>query len=137
MTAQTLSASVVTTEVLLQVFDVPVSFHRCLIPLTGGVTAALMLSHAMGITQALDPADDGWFVKSREQWHEETGLSRWEWETARRALRDAGFLDERRAGLPARIWYRVRADQVWLALQHEACRAVLLTRSVDVHEAAE
>lgn len=39
--------SAITTEVLLQVFDLPVSFHRCLIPLTGGVTAALMLSQAI------------------------------------------------------------------------------------------
>ena len=34
----------ITTELLLEVFDIPVSFHRCLVPVTGGITSALMLS---------------------------------------------------------------------------------------------
>lgn len=47
-------------------------------------------------------------------------LSRWEQETARRALRMAGFLEERRVGMPAKLWYRVRAQAVWQALQAQA-----------------
>jgi hypothetical protein len=107
----------ITADLLLQLFDLPVSFHRCLVPITGGVTAALMLSQAIWTTQELDPAWDGWFSKSQDQWTELTGLSRWEQETARRALRNAGFLEERRAGMPSKLWYRVRAAQVWRALQ--------------------
>lgn len=112
----------ITTELLLQLFDLPVSFHRCLVPITGGVTAALMLSQAIWTTQELDPACDGWFSTSRDQWTEYTGLSRWEQETARGMLRNAGFLEERRAGIPAKLWYRVRADQVWRALQDHAAQ---------------
>ena len=112
----------ITTDLLLQVFDLPVSFHRCLVPITGGVTAALMLSQAIWATQGLDPALEGWFSKSQDQWTEDTGLSRWEQETARRALRKAGFLDERRAGMPSKLWYRVRPDKVWSALQDTAVR---------------
>lgn len=112
----------ITTDLLLQVFDLPVSFHRCLVPITGGVTAALMLSQAIWTTQGLDPALEGWFSKSQNQWTEDTGLSRWEQETARRALRKAGFLDERRAGMPSKLWYRVRPDKVWSALQDTAVR---------------
>ena len=123
MMSPDLPVSAVTTELLLQVFDLPVSFHRCLIPLTGGVTAALMLSQAIAITQDTDPVAEGWFVRSREEWHLETGLSRWELESARRTLREAGFLEERRAGLPAKLYYRVCTDQVWLALKAQAQRA--------------
>lgn len=123
-------ATTVATELLLQVFDVPVSFHRCLIPLTGGITAALMLSHAIATTLELDPAQDGWFLKSREEWKAQTGLSRWELETARRALREAGFLQERRAGLPARLYYRVCADQVWRAMRDEAHHATQLQHDI-------
>ena len=107
----------ITTDLLLQLFDLPVSFHRCLVPITGGVTAALMLSQAIWATQELDCASEGWFSRSQDQWTEDTGLSRWEQETARRALRNAGFMEERRAGLPSKLWYRVRADRVWRALQ--------------------
>lgn len=114
----------ITTELLLQVFDAPVSFHRCLIPLTGSVTAALLLSQAIATTLELDPEQEGWFLMSREAWTAHTGLSRWELETARRALRVAGFLEERRAGLPARLYYRVRAAPIWQALCDGAQRAI-------------
>lgn len=107
----------ITPELLLDVFDAPVSFHRCLVPVTGGVTAALMLSQAIWTTQGLDPAADGWFMRSQEEWMQETGLSRWEQQTARRTLREAGLMLERRAGMPARLWFRVCPQAVWRALQ--------------------
>jgi hypothetical protein len=110
----------ITPQLLLEVFDIPVSFHRCLVPITGGVTPALMLSQAIWTSQALEPAADGWFLRSQEQWTQETGLSRWEQETARRALRRAGLLEERRLGMPAKLWFRVRADAVWCALRAHA-----------------
>lgn len=113
----------ITAELLLEIFEPPVSFHRCLVPITGGVTAALMLSQAIWTTQAIDCTANGWFSRSRDQWSDETGLSRCEQETARRALRSAGFLEERRLGMPAKLWFRVRPDAVWRALQaHAAVR---------------
>jgi hypothetical protein len=119
----------VNAELLLDIFDLPISFHRCLVPVTGGVTAALMLSQAIWTSEELDPEAGGWFCRSQEQWTEETGLSRWEQETARRALRNGGFVDERRAGLPARLWFRVRPEAVSRALR-DTCRSRLpITRS--------
>lgn len=116
----------ITPELLLEVFDLPVSFHRCLVPITGGVTAALMLSQAIWTTQEIDAAANGWFSKSRDQWTEDTGLSRWEQATARRALRAAGFLEERRIGMPSKLWYRVCPERVWHALQtHAAARGAM------------
>lgn len=114
------AASGITADLLLEVFDLPVSFHRCLVPITGGVTAALMLSQAIWTSQTIEPSANGWFSTSQEQWTEETGLSRWEQETARRALRSAGFLEERRVGMPAKLWFRVRPEAVWRALQARA-----------------
>lgn len=110
----------ITPQLLLEVFDIPVSFHRCLVPITGGVTSALLLSQAIWITQALDPEADGWFIRSQEQWTLETGLSRWEQETARRALRRSGLIEERRVGIPAKLWFRVCPEAVWRALRTHA-----------------
>ena len=107
----------ITTDLLLEIFDIPVSFHRCLVPVTGGITSALMLSQAIWTMQALDPTAEGWFIRSQDEWTEETGLSRWEQETARRALRRAGLLEERRFGMPARLWFRVCPEAVWRALR--------------------
>lgn len=125
MSARAVAPTGITPELLLEVFDLPVTFHRCLVPITGGVTAALMLSQAIWTAQTIEGTSDGWFSKSRDQWTEETGLSRWEQETARRALRTAGFLEEKRVGVPAKLWFRVRPEAVWRALQ---ARAVAIHR---------
>ena len=121
----------ITTELLLEVFDIPVSFHRCLVPVAGGVTPALMLSQAIWTSQALEPSAGGWFMRSQEQWTQETGLSRWgqarpgagahSCSGPRRTL--AGepsktcLLEERRLGMPAKLWFRVCADVLMHALQ--------------------
>ena len=110
----------ITPQLLLDVFDAPVSFHRCLVPVTGGITSALLLSQAIWTSQWLEPAADGWFLRSQDEWTQETGLSRWEQESARRLLRRSGLLEERRIGMPARLWFRVRPDAVWRALQTAA-----------------
>ena len=120
MNTRAAAHSGITAELLLEVFDLPVSFHRCLVPITGGVTGALMLSQAIWTTQTIDRTANGWFSKSQDQWSEEIGLSRWEQETARRALRSAGFVEERRVGMPAKLWFRVRPDAVLRALQAHA-----------------
>ena len=107
----------ISAELLLDVFDIPVSFHRCLVPVAGGVTPALMLSQAIWTTQTLEPTEDSWFLRSQEQWSQETGLTRWEQETARRALRQVGLLENRLVGMPAKLWFRVSPHAILRALQ--------------------
>ena len=127
MTTATDAPFGITAELLLEVFDLPVSFHRCLVPITGGVTSALLLSQAIWTTQSLDASAGGWFTRTQEAWCEETGLSKWEQQTARRVLRETGFLEERRSGMPAMLWFRVRPEAVWRALHahvaKNACKA--------------
>ena len=125
-------------QLLLDIFDLPVAFHRCLVPICGSVTAALLLSYAIGTTQAAEAghfADlqrdfvDGWFTLSQDQWTRETGLSRWEQETARRLLRQAGLLSERREGMPARVWFKVDKAAIAQALQQQAQRNAAQARA--------
>jgi len=106
-----------TPSLVLEVFDLPITFHRCFVGVTGSVTAALMLSQAMAWTDALAPEVDGWFSQCQSEWTEETGLSRWEQETARRVLRNCGFLEERKMGIPARLWFRVNRPRLAAALR--------------------
>lgn len=104
-------------EMLLEIFDAPITFHRCLVPVAGGVTAALFLSQAIWLTETQTRFTEGWFMCSQEQWTQETGLSRWEQETARRELRVAGLIEERLVGMPAKLWYRVCPQAIRKALQ--------------------
>ena len=102
-----------------KLFSRPIAFHRPLVDLTGGILPALMLSQAIYWTPRTKDRD-GWFWKTRDQWQEETGMSRREQETARKKLRgatvdgDPVWFEELR-GMPAKLHFRINeaALTVW------------------------
>ncbi len=85
------------------------AFHRRLVDVTQHVKATLLLSQCLYWTRrGRDLAGaGGWFYKTAAQWTLETGLSLKEQAAARDCLRARGLLDERRAGIPARLYFRV------------------------------
>lgn len=101
----------ITPELVLECYgDSPICIHRYLLTLTKSVTAALFLTYANFEMADLPPASNGWFAKSKDDWEAEIGLSRFEQESARKILRDLGLLEEKRTGIPARLFYRVNAQ---------------------------
>ena len=99
---------------ILPLLDRPIAFQRSFIRLDIGVTAALFLSQMIYWTNRSD--DDGWVYKTQEEWEEETGLSRYEQEGARKKLRSIGVLQEKKKGVPARLFYKVDNDILFQAL---------------------
>lgn len=91
---------------LIGLLDRPIAFHRCFVTLTGSITAALMLSQAL-YWQQRTKDDAGWWYKTRDEWIEETGMSRREQEGARKRLKELVILHEQLRGVPATLWYRV------------------------------
>ena len=67
--------------------DRPIAFQRVFVTLTGSVTAALMLSQAVFWNKRVSVEKDGWFYKTIDEWQDETGLTRYEQETARKKLK--------------------------------------------------
>jgi hypothetical protein len=98
---------------VLEALSDVIVFQRIFVTMTGSVTAALMLSHAIELSSRTDQESAGWFELSQEQWLEQTGLSRFEQSTARKVLRENGFLQEERRGVPSRLMYWVNSDRVW------------------------
>jgi hypothetical protein len=96
---------------LERILDRSISFHRCLVETTGSITAALMLSQALYWTPR-SSTKDGWFYKSEKEWNEETGMTRTEQEGARKKLRQCGFWQEDKRGIPCRLFYRVDMDKL-------------------------
>jgi len=74
-----------------------------------------MLSQAVYWSKRVS-LEDGWFWKKQDEWYQETFMTRSEQETARRRLREKGFIEERRCGIPAKIYYRVVFEEVERAL---------------------
>src|SRR5215472_15196596 len=90
----------------LSCFDRPIAFHRSFVNITGSITAALMLSQLVYWT--LRTAEDEWIFKTREQWFDEIGLSRYEQETARKVLRKCGLIEEKLMKAPAKMHFRLK-----------------------------
>lgn len=96
---------------LMELLDRPIAFHRIFVKLTGSVTAALMLSQAFYWSKRTsDP--DGWFYKTQAEWEDETGMGRYEQEGARKALRRLAFWEEKREGVPAKLFYRINLSSL-------------------------
>lgn len=89
----------------------PVAYHRVFADLAGRVSAGLMLSQAYYWTPRTAD-EDGWFFKSREEWQEETGLSRSEQESARKRLVELGVLQEELRGMPGRLHFRIDMERL-------------------------
>ena len=92
-----------------ELLDRPIVLHRPLVSLGLGITGALLLSQALYWTRRTTDRH-GWFYKTIEEWEEETGLTRSEQSTARKRLVNAGFMEEKLRGVPARMFYRVETD---------------------------
>jgi hypothetical protein len=104
-----------------------ITYFPSLTPLCGSHKAAALLSVAVIWTRNWlrhHPERDGWFWKTRAEWQRETGLSRHEQESARRALVAAGLIQEARRGMPARLHFRVDLDRLAARLA-EAAQASL------------
>lgn len=91
-----------------------VSFNSLFAKATGSVTAAVLLSQAIFWqekakfkTDTLEFEGEQYFSKTGAEWFEETGLSVEQQKTARVPLVRAGILKEKRAGLPAKMYFRV------------------------------
>jgi len=106
---------------ILDYLDRPIAFHRCFATLAGSLTAGVMLSQALYWTRVqlrTHPESDGWFWKTQEEWEEETAVTRYEQDTARKRLRDhpGQFWHEARRGLPAKLYFHVDLQKLEQAL---------------------
>lgn len=96
----------------------PVAYHRAFVSLGVGVTGALMLSQAVYWSSRTSDRD-GWFYKSQVEWEEETGLTRYEQEGARKKLVKLGLIEERKQGVPCKLFFRVCLEVISASLVAE------------------
>ena len=78
---------------LMQIFDPPISYPRCFASIAG-VTGAIMISHALYCTRR-ESFSDKWLDKTPLTWEFETGLTRFEQESAKKRLKNIGILEEK------------------------------------------
>src|SRR5205085_3391221 len=79
--------------------------------LRGNGNAAILLCQFLYWTPRT-PDAEGWFFNSQHKLKEQTGLAERAQLKARRFLVKNGYLEERRKGIPARIYSRLRLDKL-------------------------
>lgn len=94
----------------LEALDRPIAYHRVFVSLAGSVAGAVFLSQLVYWARRMDRE----FYKSVDDWSEETGLTRYEQESARKKLKALGVLKVKRKGVPARLFYSLD----FVALDH-------------------
>lgn len=95
-------------NLLQQVSYLP--YHPAYKKLCGSTVGAVFLSKAM--CYAAEAPSDGWFCVGQVEWQDDTGLTRREQETARTSLKVIGVLEEKRQGVPAKLYYRVDKEKL-------------------------
>jgi hypothetical protein len=83
----------------------PIAYYPSLNRITGGVLPTILFCQLIYWHDKGEDLD-GWIYKTQADWSFETGLSRWEQESARKALRTRGLLHEKFAGLPRRLYFK-------------------------------
>ena len=94
---------------LLQLVDRPIAFQRSFVRLGVGITGALLLSQ---IVYWQNRMEGNWFYKTQTDLEEETGLTRYEQEGARKKLVSCGVLEEAKRGIPAKLYFRVNQERL-------------------------
>lgn len=118
------------TRNLQFLLDRPIAYHRCFVTVTGSVNAAIMLSQALYWSKRTT-APNGWFWKTQEEWEEETGLTRYEQEGARKLLKKTGFWNEKLVGVPATLHFEIDYDVLDKVLSQTSMRK---NHKLDVEE---
>ncbi len=70
------------------------------------VSATVFLSQLI-YWESAEADEEGWFTKNAEEIYERTGLRRKAQEGARQLLKKLGILEEKNAGMPRRVYYKI------------------------------
>lgn len=96
--------------------DRPVAYHPKLARAVGGVKQTIFVCQLLYWDgKGKDP--EGWVYKTQPEIEEETGLTRYEQETVRKSLCAMGVLEEKLAGVPAKLHYRLNLSTLYDAIQ--------------------
>lgn len=80
-----------------------INILRGFIDWTGNnLNAAAMLARLMHWS---DVTGKDWIYKTRTDWEDELGFSRWEQETSRKLLKDLGLIMEEKRGMPPKMYF--------------------------------
>lgn len=97
--------------ILAELFKRPIAYQPIVAKAVGSVKLGIFWSQLYYWSDKTSDAE-GWIYKTQKDIYEETSLSRKEQETARRDGRNLGLIEEKLAGQPARVHYKISMDRM-------------------------
>ncbi|MBA3024330.1 MAG: hypothetical protein KKG03_05535 [Gammaproteobacteria bacterium] len=94
----------------------PVAFFPVFAKLGGSVNAGVMLSQLWYWSDGRTKNEDGWIWKTAPEWFTETALTVSEVEGARKKLVERRLIKYKRAGIPAKPYYRLDKQAILEAI---------------------
>ena len=89
-----------------------IAYHASLARAFRSVSAAILFAQLLYWQERGGSDPEGWIWKTRDDLEQETALTRYEQEGARKVLVRAGVLEEKLRGVPARMHFRIGAAQL-------------------------
>jgi len=96
--------------------DRPIAFHPDIAKAVGNLAAGVFLSQLL-YWSGKEKSGDGWIYKTQDEWFEETSLTRKPQETARNILRKLRLINEKRKGVPAKLYYQLNFAELFKLLE--------------------
>lgn len=94
---------------IAEFFTRPIAYHPIVAKAFGSVNLGILWSQLFYWSDKTKDAE-GWIYKTQKDLYDETALSRREQDTARKIGRELGVLEEKLAGNPATLHFRVNLD---------------------------
>jgi hypothetical protein len=82
----------------------PIAFHRIFVDIAGGVAEGLFLSQ---LYYWMPRAKHDYIYKTFAEWRQEIGITRREFESARKTLKRKGLLTEKQQGMDRKLWFKL------------------------------
>ncbi|MDD2732135.1 MAG: hypothetical protein PHI53_02990 [Candidatus Pacebacteria bacterium] len=89
----------------------PVAYYPRLAKFIGSVKTTLFLCQFLYWEGKQKDKKEGWIFKTQKEITEETGLSRYEQELARKELKQFGYLKETHKSIPRKVHYKILWDK--------------------------
>ncbi len=109
--------------------------HRAFVDVGGSVSAGVFLSH-LYFWSGKGKNKDKWIWKTYKEWKHETGLTRYEVDSARKRLGDLGLLEFKRMGPKGRMHYRLNEVMLESLLLAESSKHNCCIQQTQVLETA-
>jgi hypothetical protein len=97
-------------NIIRELLKRPIAYQPIIAKAFGSVKLAVLWSQLYYWSDKTKDKD-GWIYKTRDDLYDETGLTRREQETARKLGRELGVIEEKKAGSPPVIHFKVNLDK--------------------------